>query len=194
MSGIKIHSHVHHFVLHKQSKGSAEQVYCRIQNCVNNTALTHKDRMLTVLSGWFFFVSQYSSQRYWNSGVQSNPFQLDTIKSSDIMRGQMLQESSARSVLRSTSISLYGQVKGPIHKGDPSKGPVTSTIANDRGGEKAVCRHRLCPHLWRGNQQRLAVRHSHFLPLCFTHGCKYIPATPGYLPHCQMLMTIRMEC
>lgn len=55
MSGIKIHSHVHHFVLHKQSKGSAEQVYCTIQNGVNNTALTHRNIMLTVLSGWFFW-------------------------------------------------------------------------------------------------------------------------------------------
>lgn len=34
------------------------------------------------------------------------------------MRGQMLQESSARSVLLSTSISLYGQVKRPIRKND----------------------------------------------------------------------------
>lgn len=56
MSGIKIHSHVHHFVLHKRSKkGSAEQLYCTIQNSASNTAETHGYIMLkTVLSGWFF--------------------------------------------------------------------------------------------------------------------------------------------
>lgn len=46
------------FVFHKQSKkgGSAEHLYCTIQNSVNNKAGTHRYMMLkTVLSGWFFY-------------------------------------------------------------------------------------------------------------------------------------------
>lgn len=59
MSGIKIHSNVHFFfVFHEQSKkgGSAEHLYCTIQNSVNNTAGTHGYVTLkTVLSGWFSY-------------------------------------------------------------------------------------------------------------------------------------------
>lgn len=60
MSGIKIHSNVHHFCFSYaiEEGGSAEHLYCTIQNRVNNTARTHGYIMLkTVLSrcsfsGW----------------------------------------------------------------------------------------------------------------------------------------------
>lgn len=67
-------------------------------------------------------LGEYLGQRYLKLWGSTNPLRLDTIKSSDIVRGQMLQEeSSSRSVLLSTSISSYIWSSERIHPKMTSK-------------------------------------------------------------------------
>lgn len=147
----------------------------------------------TVLSGWFFYWvnTQARDIKLWGS---TNPLLLDTIKSSDIVRGQMLQEeSSSRSLLLSTSISSYGQVKGSVQKWHPAQALDFSITAIPRGREKSVCSHSLCPH-FQHNKQVPAKQYSHFLLPLFTLGNKCIPARSGDWRHRQVLKKVKVEC